>query len=113
MVQDFRNFIDPYETCPRLPVTVDPFNNVLFNLEDVGDIAHKKIQERELVLFHNHQQFNSAAMNQKEEFKFLNEQYIRTGSKEEISRHNSKVAEQLGKYSCAYLWRNIFTIAFP
>lgn len=32
VVQDFRNFIDPYETCPRLPVTIDPFNNILFNL---------------------------------------------------------------------------------
>lgn len=38
IVQSLKNYIDPYETCPRLPVTIDPFNNILFNLENVNDI---------------------------------------------------------------------------
>ena len=38
VVQSLKNYINPYETCPKMPVAIDVFNNILFNLEDIGDI---------------------------------------------------------------------------
>lgn len=52
-------------------------------------------------------------LNQKEEFLYLHKNYMRSGNKEDIVKHNIKVAMDIGKSSCAYLWKNIFTIAFP
>ena len=65
------------------------------------------------MLLKDYSQLNSLKMNQKEEFVFLHKNYHRTGVKEDIIRHNTKVAMDIGKPSCAYLWKNIFTIALP
>ena len=114
VVQSLQNYIDPYQTCPKLPVTIDPFNNILFNLEDVGDIdIAGRDHLRTPMIFRDSSPLNDKKIDQKEEFVYLHKHYLRNGAKDDIIRHNTKVATDIGKPGCAYLWKNIFTIAFP
>lgn len=117
VMQSMKNFIDPYETCPKLPVSIDPLNNILFNLENPTDICiENKSHFRDLTIYKDFSHMNLKKLNQREELIELHKKYTRTGSmdtKEKISEHNSRIAREMGKTSCADLWRNIFIIAFP
>jgi hypothetical protein len=33
VAQNIYNCIHPYKNCPQLPVLIDPFDNLVFNLE--------------------------------------------------------------------------------